>query len=242
MNRQRKSSSRQSRESDGIERARSLNRKDKDPMGNSQFSAPTTVVFPDKIIGFPDRLVTTLRYSESYSFGGSGSPGVQQWNVNSAFDPNQTGSGHQPSFYDTFSAIYGRYYVEAFKLDCFVVNQLNIGCYGALGYADQSIGSDTVEQIIEAKYSKPFFLAPSGSGDASKKISLPWMSTAQLMGQPYTEADDNMYAAVGSNPGDIAWGHFKLQAVDGTTTVSVYMRVIIHMRIRFKDLLPQVSS
>lgn len=222
--------------------ARSLNRKDKAPAAISQFSAPVSVVFPDKVIGFPDRLETTLRYVESYTFGSSATPAAQVWNLNSCFDPNSTGVGHQPSYYDTFSGVYGRYFVKAFKVKVQLVQQLNVGVFGVIGYTDQAISSNSVEQISEAKYSMPFFLAPSGSGEASREIELPWMSTGQLMGQPYTEADDNMYAAVGGSPTDTAWGHLKLAAMDGTTTISVYARVVIHFRVIFKDLLPQVSS
>jgi len=91
-------------------------------MTKSQFKPPISITFPPTIIGFPDRLITILKYSESYTFNGSAAPAAQQWTVNSAFDPNNTGVGHQPSFYDTFSAIYARYFVRAFKVDISVNN------------------------------------------------------------------------------------------------------------------------
>jgi len=207
----------------------------------AQFKEPTSVTFPMNIVGFPDRLVTILKYSEAYTFSAAASPSVQQWNLNSAFDPNQTGTGHQPSFFDTFSGIYSRYYVRAFKLEAVIQNSSNTGVYGVMGYADQSIGSNSVEAMTEAKYAVMMTLGQQ-TGMATKRVNLPWMHTHKLMGQPYAEADDNMYASTGASPNDIAWGYMRFAAVDSITNITVYARVIVYMEIAFKDLLPQVTS
>lgn len=212
-------------------------------MTKSQFKPPISITFPPTIIGFPDRLITILKYSESYTFNGSAAPAAQQWTVNSAFDPNNTGVGHQPSFYDTFSAIYARYFVRAFKVDISVNNHATTaGAYVVAGYSDVQIAANTVEQLIEAKYAKYVLLGESTGAGNVRTISLPWMSSQKLMGQPFTEADDNMYAAFNASPTDTAWSYLKVAADDGTTTVGVLARVVIHMEICFKDLLPQVSS
>lgn len=208
-----------------------------------QFNMPMTVTFPKNIIGFPDRLVTILKYSENYTFTGSATPAAQVWSINSAFDPNFTGTGHQPSFYDTFQSVYGRYFVRHFKLDLEVTaTNPNVSTYVVANYADQSIAANTVEQIIEAKYSVFKVLGITNSGKSTQLISLPWMSTMKLMGQPGTEADDNMYSVVSASPADVAWALVKGAAVDGTTSTSFMVRAVIYQEIVFKDLLPQISS
>ncbi len=210
---------------------------------DNQFSAPFSVSFPKQIIGFPDRLETTLRYTERYTLSGSATPATQNWVGNSAFDPNSSGVGHQPSFFDSFSGVYSRYYVKEFKIELQIVNtNSSIGLYCVLGYSDQDMSSNSVDLLSEAKYAKSFTLAPSGSGNSSKTISLPWMSTSQLMGQKLTEPDPNMYALTTSNPVDFAWIYFRATSLDTATTVSGYYKAIIHQRVIFKDLLPQVSS
>jgi hypothetical protein len=212
-------------------------------MMNSQFNMPVSVTFPSTIIGFPDRLTTILRYSESYTFTGSAAPTGQYWQMNSAFDVNGSGTGHQPSFYDTFTAIYSRYFVKEFKIEVMVNNHTStVGVFGVLAYGDINASGNTVEQLSEAKYAKSFVLGQSTGGGNVKTISLPWMASSKLMGTPYTEADDNMYAAWNANPNDLGFAWLKVAADDATTAISVLARCVIHQRVVFKDLLTQVTS
>lgn len=210
----------------------------------AQFAEPTTVAFPRNVIGFPDRLCTILKYAQNYNNAASATPSAQVWALNSAFDPDNSGVGHQPSYFDTFAAIYGRYFVKAFKMEM-VFSQAQTATvpteWVAL-YSDVNTSPNTVEQLIESKYAVNGILALPTAGGCVKKVSLPWMSSAKLMGQPFTEADDNMYSAVSASPGDTAWGIVKVQAQDGATNVACRVRATIYMEIVFKDLLTQVSS
>lgn len=210
---------------------------------SSQFRQPTTVEFPQNIIGFPDRLVTILKYSEAYTFTGTAVPAAQVWCVNGAFDPNVTGTGHQPSFFDTFTGVYSRYFVRNFKVEVMLSNHTTTaGVWGSLNYSDQNDSANSVEQLIEAKYGKQFSLGISTGSGCNKTVKLPWMSSQKIMGQPFTEADDNMYASFNAIPNDQAFGILKVAADDASTSISVVARVVIYMEIVFKDLLPQVSS
>lgn len=208
----------------------------------AQFSPPMTVSFPKNCVGFPDRLITILKYSQQTSASGSATPSAQAWIVNSCYDPDATGTGHQPSFFDTLSSVYARYYVRAFKLEVdFSNHTTTAGAFVVCGYSDQNITPNTVEQLVEARYSQMKTLG-FNVGPAVKRISLPWMTTQQLMGQPFAEADDNMYAGTGASPTDTAWGYTKCAADDGSTNVAIDMRTILYQEVVFKDLLPQISS
>jgi len=218
-------------------------RKLDDDIATGQFRVPTTVTMPKDIVGFPDRLITCLAYSESFSYSGSATPAAQVFSINSAFDPDATGSGHQPSFYDALTAIYTRYFVRQFRVDIFVDNHTTTsGVYGVLCYSDQDISGNTVEQLAESKYSKLFLLPASTGGTNARKVKLPWMTTSQIMGEPYAEADNYMYAAYNANPTDLCYAIMKFSADDGTTAISLSVRALIYMEIIFKDLLPQKSS
>jgi len=165
------------------------------------------------------------------------------WTVNSAFDPNNSGTGHQPSFYDTFAGVYSRYFVRAFKVELEIVNQLaTIAIDAVCVYSDQAMTSNPVDVLSESKYAKWTTVGLNSSGQAVRRISMPWMTTMKLMGQPGPEADDNMYAGTGASPADLAWCTTKLAAVDGATTMTAIVKTSIFMEIIFKDLLPQVSS
>jgi len=66
------------------------------------------------IVGFPDRLRTNLRYSTVIPV-----PAVAHYEyvfkANSLFDPDLTGVGHQPTYFDQLAAIYSQYCVLGCK-------------------------------------------------------------------------------------------------------------------------------
>jgi hypothetical protein len=209
----------------------------------SQFAPPVSVSFPPNCIGFPDRLTTILKYVEVNTHTGSATPSAQAWACNSAYDPNFSGSGHQPSFFDNFSAIYGRYFVRTFKVELEITNTLATTAVEAVCvYSDVSVTGSTVDQISESKYSKWCTVGLSTSGTSVRRITMPWMSSAKLMGQPFTEADDNMYSDIGSGPIDTAFCITKLAAVDGITTMTAIVKTSIFMEVVFKDLTPFRAS
>jgi hypothetical protein len=68
--------------------------------------------FQPKVFGFPDRLLTTLRYNDVYAITStSGSTATQIFRWNSIYDPDYTSAGHQPLYRDTFASIYDHYAV-----------------------------------------------------------------------------------------------------------------------------------
>lgn len=56
----------------------------------------------------PQRFITKMKYSEILSTDGNGQ---YRMNLNSIFDPNRTGTGHQPYAFDTLATLYNRYRV-----------------------------------------------------------------------------------------------------------------------------------
>lgn len=202
-----------------------------------------TVTYPGNCIGAPDRLVVVLKYSQLINFSGSAAPSAQVFAVNSAFDPDFSGTGHQPSFYDKYAAYYGRYFVRAFKMEFEVVTTVStIPIQVVCLYSDTQIGANTVEELTESKYSLWEILSINSGGQPVRRFNLPWESTMKIMGQPFTEADDNMYAAVGASPADLCYGIIKMGATDGATTIAATARCTLYQEVVFKDLLPQSSS
>lgn len=89
-------------------------------------------------LGFPKRMVMTHKYSESISqnTGASGGFAYYTWSCNSLYDPNSTGTGHQPMYFDQLNAIYDHYTVigskitiRAAKSDASVYVPVIIGCF-----------------------------------------------------------------------------------------------------------------
>lgn len=196
-----------------------------------------------KSIGFPDRLSVILAYSDTISFSGSASPSAQVYSANSAFDPNFTGVGHQPTFYDVLQQVYGRYIVKRFKVEVEWSNTTaTMPVVACTSLSDQNNSSQTVEQLSEGKYAKFTELAVLSGGPASKRQVFPWMDVRKIMGTPNIESDDNMYAAVSASPADLAFVILKCCSIDITTTIVVYAKVRLLLAITFKDLVTTYPS
>lgn len=68
---------------------------------------------------WPERIFTKLKYSEFLAFTStSGAVTANVFNANSLFDPNRTGTGHQPMGFDQLAVLYSRYRVFGSKITC----------------------------------------------------------------------------------------------------------------------------
>lgn len=76
--------------------------------------------------GFPDRLKTKLNYCDVVQLTATaGSPGIWQFRLNSCYDPDYTGTGHKPKWFDQLSAVYWYYKVLGSKITAtFIPNQV----------------------------------------------------------------------------------------------------------------------
>lgn len=68
-------------------------------------------------MGFPKKMLMTHKYFESFDMSSSaGSTGIYQFCCNGLFDPNYTGAGHQPMYFDQCTAVYNHYTVIGAKM------------------------------------------------------------------------------------------------------------------------------
>lgn len=70
-----------------------------------------TWTLPGQTTGIPDQIYTRLVYEELVSIAPGGPRANYTFRGNSVYDPNYTGAGHQPGYYDILTQIYGRYRV-----------------------------------------------------------------------------------------------------------------------------------
>lgn len=74
-----------------------------------------TLVNSSSLSPVPSRFITKMKYAEAVTLSGTGMR-TYVWNLNSLFDPNRTGTGHQPYGFDQLcgapgASLYNRYRV-----------------------------------------------------------------------------------------------------------------------------------
>lgn len=75
-------------------------------------------------LGFPDRYLTKMEYRMNKVVGNNPPyTNTWDWRLNSIYDPDYTGTGHQPMWYDQFSALYRKYRVYAVAYEFKVATQ-----------------------------------------------------------------------------------------------------------------------
>lgn len=146
----------------------------------------------------PDRLMVKLLYSESFGFTTSGIH-EQIFNINSLFDPDRTGIGHQPRGLDEWDQFYTKYKVHGALVTCRFMNKaVGDGLNVALLFApDSTPGIITRTDMYEAPYCTTKLLTPL-SGSKSHCVISEYMSIKKLQGDK--TLGDEYEAPFTSNP------------------------------------------
>lgn len=148
----------------------------------------------------PSRFITKHKYAEALSVSTPGL-GIYKWNLNSLFDPNRTGIGHQPYGYDQLSALYNRYRVISCKYVLSAISDSANIAYACLPANDTAAVISNVSEARENPRCKFATQNPGGNLKVLKgNVYLP-----TLVGQTRTQymSDDRFQAIVGSSPTEL---------------------------------------
>lgn len=179
------------------------------------------------------RLRTTLRYSETIARTGLAAYDYV-YNLNGLFDPNQTGTGHQPKGFDQLAALYQRYRVFATRYKViFSPNVSSIPVHCIVAPTNSLTAYVDASDIIEAPFSKNrvsivYADPPTISG---------FVDLATLNGKSRTAyaADDTTQALVTANPSEQLALHVFSESVDGSTTITTYFTILLEFDVEFSD-------
>lgn len=185
----------------------------------------------------PNRCITKLPYNWRSSqitdgvFGNS----IQQFRINSIFDPDYTGVGSQPMGRDEYAAFYERYTVYAAKIDIDVIS-LNEATLFATVVSTDSTFPATLEEIDENKYGRTL----------SCRVGIPnrisyYIDMKKFFGLRSLE-DDKYRTLCTANPGDLCYLSFTTAHLDGTSSVSCYVTVRITYYVKFDTMLLLTQS
>ena len=168
--------------------------------------------------------------------------------MNSIFDPDFTGTGHQPLWHDTYSTIYETYRVLGAKLT--ITFAPSVYSYsGAFGpyvigvtgnrVSTSALGYSNVQQLMESADTTFDVIGL----DSARTITLDYSPSSKL-GTSATE--DTVGASVGANPPNAYYGHVWVTQVNGAaapaTTGEVNLTGYIDFTVEFFNLLnPSVS-
>lgn len=165
--------------------------------------------------GYPDKLVTKLRYVDSFNLTGStNTVGANVYRMNSLFDPDLTGVGHQPMYYDQFcgavgTAPYSRYRVLSSVMTV-TYTPVSLSTPGVTVYGPFVIGlaasgssglyATDVSGLCEASNSTWTYLGEKTGGNNVKTLKCTYNPSRDL---GLDTGDDTIAAQYNANPQNV---------------------------------------
>ena len=191
--------------------------------------------------GFPDSQVTTIRYSDEVGITGA-TYGQYTFRGNSAFDPDETGIGHQPMYYDSYAGVYSKY--KVISSTCKVtVSNYNAAASAVIVLIPSSeiVTITTYAIAMEQPYAKRTELLPVSTRQGVQSSVRSSISTQRMLGLSASQfAGEDYSALTGASP--VSLWYWNIAAFD-VSAVSVRMLVDITYKVLFYDRrAPQLSQ
>lgn len=168
-----------------------------------------TVVVNRALQPIPQRYICKMKYSQTFTLNNTTATGYR-FNLNSIYDPDRSGVGHQPYGHDTLQTLYNRYRVVSCSY--VITAYSSVAVRVAAHPANEEVTYSNVSEAVEQPRTK-FILQFPGSQVAKLKgkIYLP-----SLVGRTKSQymADDRFQAQFGSSPSENA----ILNILHGTMT------------------------
>lgn len=208
---------------------------------------------PFRAYGGPDpfkpRMFARMRYTQTFigTVGTAGIYGTEQvMRLNSLFDPDFTGAGHQPYGYDQVTQLYRKYLVQAVKIELIISDPSEDGLvFGAQiqpSSATYTIQSKTVDEIKEQPMSITRTINNSGKQVQRVVQYLPMSKLEGLSRVQWAASQDQYGAGVGTNPTLQPYLRFAVGNLRGTGSGNLIVRVNLTYYTMFWDRYTQSQS
>jgi hypothetical protein len=212
--------------------------------GSKQRNALTVrpVSLPPRIYGFPEKMYTKMRYCDFYALTStSGSIGKQVFKLNSTYDPDSTGGGHQPLYRDVYAGIYAEYsVVKATIKVTFTSNATTSSVIVGAVIEDDSSSASNINVLMEQSAGTHLMLPNNTSSIANRTISQTWDAAKYLGIDPFSSQGYKTPAA--SDPTDIVYALIYATPVDGVSSTVTSALVEIEQWVLWTELTtPTVS-
>lgn len=202
---------------------------------------------------FPPRFFTALTYSHKFTLGQlvGGVPAVQTFRANSLFDPDQTGIGHQPRYFDSLcgpdgsSAPYHNYRVHAAKIKLIIwsISETATSAAGLIAIIprqDTASTVDSFDEMSERAYSKTKPIA-TYYNRAIVKMSH-FVKNKVLLGHKDLQDVDECAGTYAANPSEQVLIDVVICAADNATTLGAYFTAQITYFTEFYGLTDVADS
>jgi hypothetical protein len=196
---------------------------------------------------FPDRMRCVLRYSQPYTLliNNTGATGRQEFSMNSLFDPDFTGTGAQPGYFDQLSTLYNRYRVYGSAIKVIEVpfnagTQINVPVTMVVVPSAQTLASYSTYDA--AGLPRAQTRVCTGNMDSKNQTIVASHSVSEILGVKDVEGADRLQALVTASPSEQCLWSIIGRSVDSVTATTSEISVLITYDCEFFDRQVQLQS
>lgn len=185
--------------------------------------------------GFPKQLTTMLKYSDTFNMTStSGATATYYLSCNGIFDPNITGTGHQPLYYDQLMAIYDQWVVIGSKITYRIVPYTvqNVPWrFATFINDDSSLTPSNVDIVAEQMGGKMRLIGPNNTDCHNLRMS--WSQRKNWGTGAFSNV--NLSGAITNNP---TTQQYFLLAINGmdSNSVTIGVDVMVEYIVVFRTL------
>jgi len=148
--------------------------------------------------GFPKILKNTLKYTDAVVMTVTAGAGSYLFSCNGLYDPNITGTGHQPMYFDQLMAVYDHYTVTSSRIKAYYVpdSTITTGFMVTLYIDDDTATHATGLAAAERDSCKSVVIRPSSQ--VTTVLYNSWNAVKYFGPNPL--ANDNLQGSSSANP------------------------------------------
>lgn len=171
------------------------------------------MVFEPWVPIFPVTITKRLRYSTTFALSTTAGAltSVQIFRANDLFDPDYSGTGHQPMGFDQLMLWYNHFVVRFAKITCVFKNTAATSPTVCLRIDADSTGLTVIDRIIEIGGCVTADLEVKGSYGANKKLTMGCdIAKVQGVTPSAMTADLDLHGSSAASPGEITYFHITM--------------------------------
>lgn len=203
---------------------------------NTNSHNPPIVRFSPNVFGFPDRLLTRLRYADVKNITSTiGALGTAVFRWNSCYDPDFSGVGHQPLYRDTYASVYDQYaVVRATARFTFVNVSTTISAIVGHVTDDDTSISGNFNVLMEQSHGSRAILTPLAGSKSAHTFDVNWDCQEVLGIDPFTS--QTYKTSVSTDPSETSALGLWVIAQDGTSTITLQVVIEIIQEVLWTEL------
>ncbi|QBX89277.1 capsid protein [Apis mellifera virus-8] len=166
--------------------------------------------------GLPAKVMVRHKYVETFTLTATGIPSGYTFRANSMFDPNFTGTGHQPLYFDQYANLYNHYTVIGSKITFTFAAADNVYPpfqVAALLDDDGATATLLADAIAEQTQGSKIVMMPADSATSVRKITLKFSAKKQFGGSVVNNA--NLRGNATTNPAEQMYYIFSITPRNG---------------------------